>query len=67
LNGGSSILSYDLWRDDGKGGDFYSLYGTRATTEQILILEYTDYNVSKGVSYRYKYRARNINGWGDFS
>ena len=67
LNGGSAILGYDLWRDDGQGGDPESLYGSKASTESILALTYTDYNVAKAVTYRYRYRARNINGWGDFS
>lgn len=67
FNGGSPILGYDLWRDDGKGGDPVSLYGSKATTESILVLSYVDFAVAKGITYRYKYRARNINGWGDFS
>lgn len=67
LNGGSTILGYDLWRDDGYGGDPVSLFGSKASTESILALTYTDFNVAKGVTYRYRYRARNINGWGDFS
>ena len=29
-NGGSAILGYDLWRDDGAGGLFESLYGLSA-------------------------------------
>jgi hypothetical protein len=66
-NGGSAILGYDLWRDDGHGGDMVTIYGAKAATVDIRILHYTDYLVSKGTTYRYKYRARNINGWGDFS
>jgi hypothetical protein len=66
-NGGSSILGYDLWRDDGAGGDLATIYGERASTQSILALHYTDFSVVKGTTYRYKYRARNINGWGDFS
>lgn len=33
----------------------------------MLALSYLDLSVEKGEIYRYKYRARNINGWGDFS
>jgi hypothetical protein len=32
-----------------------------------LSIFFTDFAVVKGTTYRYKYRARNINGWGDFS
>ena len=67
LNGGSAILGYDLWRDDGLGGDFFSLFGSRASSDQLLALMYSDFNVTKSMTYRYRYRARNINGWGPFS
>lgn len=30
-NGGSTILGYDLWRDDGRSGDFESLIFTDTT------------------------------------
>jgi hypothetical protein len=56
-------LGYDLWRDDGASGSFTDLYYTTI----VLATSYIDTNVEKGVTYRYKYRARNINGWGDFS
>lgn len=62
-NGGSPILGYELWRDDGNNGDFINLY----TVDTMLSLSYLDMKVEKGVIYRYKYRARNVNGWGDFS
>ena len=67
LNGGSTILGYDLWRDDGAGGDLASLYGTAAAFQSNLALTFTDFDVVKGTTYRYMYRARNVNGWGDFS
>ena len=66
-NGGSQILGYDLWRDDGAGGDLGSLYGSAAAFQSNLALTFTDFDVMKGTTYRYMYRARNINGWGDFS
>jgi hypothetical protein len=31
-DGGSPILGYDLWRDDGAGGDLRSLYGSQASS-----------------------------------
>ena len=62
-NGGSPILGYDLWRDDGANGDYQSLF----SVDNDLANFFLDTNVEKGLLYRYKYRARNINGWGDFS
>ena len=26
MSGGSPITGYDLWRDDGKNGDFFRIY-----------------------------------------
>ena len=66
-NGGSKILGHDLWRDDGAGGDLSSLYGAAAAFQSNLALTFTDFDVVKGTTYRYMYRARNVNGWGDFS
>jgi titin len=66
-NGGSAILGYDLWRDDGAGGDLVSLYGSQAASQSVLALTYTDFEVAEATTYRYQYRARNINGWGPFS
>ena len=61
--GGSAILGYDLWRDDGVFGDYVALYHTNS----ILGLSYVDYDVEPYKLYRYKYRARNVNGLGEFS
>lgn len=62
-NGGSQILGYDLWRDDGDSGDFTSLFFTDTT----IASSFTDLQVEMSLVYRYKYRCRNINGWGEFS
>ena len=56
-----------MYRDDGLGGEFYSLYGDQASVINITSLVYVDSNISNSVHYRYKYRARNVNGWGAFS
>lgn len=58
--GGSEILGYDLWRDDGQDGDYKALYHT----DVILTLTYADFEVETSKLYRYKYRARNVNGYG---
>lgn len=62
-NGGSDVLGYDLWRDDGMNGNYFRLYDG----DDVLSTVYYDANVMKNLLYRYKYRARNVNGWGDFS
>ena len=60
MSGGSPVLGYELWRDDGDDGDFINLF----FTDTILGTSYTDNNVEKSQQYRYIYRARNVNGWG---
>jgi hypothetical protein len=62
-NGGSTILSYDLWRDDGDSGDYVSLF----FTDRIIATSFTDLQVETSLVYRYKYRCLNVNGWGEFS
>lgn len=62
-NGGSAILGYDLWRDDGDEGDFNRL----SNSDVSMALSYTDRTPRQSLVYRYKYRARNVNGWGAFS
>ena len=56
-------MGYDLWRDDGRSGDFTSLFSTNT----IMAVQFTDLQVETSLVYRYKYRARNFNGWGPFS
>ena len=62
---GSPILSYELQMDDGINGDFTSLVGYSSFS---LLTQYTvDENIIKGRHHRFKYRAFNSVGWGDFS
>jgi hypothetical protein len=51
--------------DDGTGGDFVAVVGLN---ESYLRLYYTtDANITKGVTYRLRYRAHNSIGWGPYS
>ena len=51
--------------DNGSGGSYTSLIGY---TSDSLSTSYTiAYNIVKGTSYRFIYRAKNINGWSGFS
>ena len=61
--GGSAILGYDLWRDDGLDGDFVPIF----IMDSILAVTYLDSDVVQGRTYRYKYRARNVSGYSLFS
>ena len=51
--------------DDGAGGDFNEVVGFTElnTLNSILITS----NVGSGKTYRFRYRAKNIHGWGDYS
>ena len=46
-NGVSSILGYQIWRDNDQGGDFFALY----ENDSVLSTSYVDYNVTKGISF----------------
>lgn len=64
-NGGSEITSYSLEIDDGTGGDFVAVVGLHSS---YLRLYYTsNANITKGVTYRLRYRAQNSIGWGPYS
>ncbi len=64
-NGGSTILSYSIEMDNGKGGSFVSLAGgisnRLATTYTIAT------GIQSGVMYRFRYRAKNVAGWSAYS
>ncbi len=60
--GGSAILSYNLQVDDG-AGSFIDVFGWSKDT---LSLSAT-VKAKKGITYAFRYRAKNIYGWGDFS
>ena len=58
-NGGSPILIYNIQYDDGNRGAFSDIYSL--SPSQIIS------NVNAGAQYRFRYRARNFNGWGPLS
>ena len=50
------------------GGDFFALYFFALyENDSVLATNYVDFNVTNGFSYRYIWRARNVNGWSGFS
>ena len=62
---GSSILSYDVQIDDGIGGTFTTFAGGQTNYLNLYAVATT--NIIKGETYRVRYRARNVNGWSDYS
>lgn len=64
-DGASEIHSYSLEIDDGTGGDFTSLVGSKSN---YLLTTYTIMSgIEQGTLYRLRYRARNALGWSDYS
>ena len=58
-NGGTPILIYNLQYDDGNRGGFVDIYSLSPTQ--------TISPVVAGAQYRFRYRAKNFNGWGPLS
>ena len=58
------MTSYELRVDDGQGGNFTSLIGGDS---ESLETQYQLTSVVAGTIYRFIYRARNVNGWSEFS
>lgn len=65
-NGGAPIISYELVMDDGMSGSFTSIVGLDANS---LLTEFTIFEsgIVKGRRHRFKYRAKNVVGWGPYS
>lgn len=66
-NGGSDVLSYELQVDDGRGGDFRSLLGNETSGDSLETFYVLGEGITGGGLYRFRYRARNVNGWSIFS
>jgi hypothetical protein len=58
-NGGSQITNYEIQHDDGNLGLFTSVFQLSSTYTYST-------NVTGGATYRFRYRAKNYNGWGLF-
>ena len=65
LDGGSSILSYSLEWNQGSGTTFIDLIGLSSDS---LVLEFTQSVAgAAGSIYTFRYRARNVIGWSNYS
>ena len=66
-NGGSDVVSYNIQMDDARGGDYVSVGGEDPISMQT---EYTLVNVTRGQTYRIRYRVKNSGddtSWSGFS
>lgn len=62
---GSAITSYNIEIDDGQGGPFVELQGD--TYDSMALVGKKISGVLSGVMYRFRYRARNEIGFGEYS
>lgn len=58
-------MSYSLEKDDGMGGVFIPVTGLSA--DNLATTQLISHGISKGVTYRFRYRARNKYGWSPYS
>lgn len=74
-SGGSVLTNYQIAIDDGLGGGFVTIAGgdvnTHLLVECIISSSEEDgvylYSIKRGLMYRIKYRAQNVNGWSGWS
>ena len=65
-NQGSTILSYEVQIDDGDEGEFTTFAGGD-TSNYITLKAQTSSGIVEALTYRVRYRAKNVNGWGEYS
>ena len=61
FNGGSALLDYRVWSDQGLGGAFTVLQESVTTTDYIAV------GLTQGLTYKFKVQANNAYGHGDYS
>jgi hypothetical protein len=67
-DGGSTILSYGLEQDDGAGGAFSVVAGSSPDlAPYTLNSKLLTTAIVSGATYRLRYRAYNVHGWGAYS
>jgi len=64
-NGGSAIISYHLQRTESDGSGFFDVEG--GDSNYTLATTHTIGGLHRGMTYRFRYRARNSVGWSDWS
>ena len=61
--GGAPILSYALQQASNSPDQPATFVDASGATGDSLALQHTVYDVEKGKSYGFRYRARNLYGW----
>ena len=61
FDGGSAIIDYAIWYEDGAGSTFKELVSGLTT------VSYTALSLTPGITYQFKVKVRNIYGYGEFS
>ena len=61
-NGGSSIIDYQVWFDNGDGSGSYTLL-----TSSLTLREYLAVGLYSGTTYSFKVKARNSVGFSELS
>lgn len=61
FSGGSPIIDYTVWYDDGRGDDTFEV------RQSGLQLSYTALSLVQGTTYKFKVKARNLYGFSEFS
>lgn len=64
--GGSAITSYELQKDNGRGGSYTTVGGGDSSPSLSLTYTVTS-DIERGIAYRFRYRSRNIVGWSGWS
>ena len=65
-NGGSAIISYQLEYDDASGATIWTVisgYPTNSLLQQGTVSS----SITIGATYKFRYRAKNLFGWGPYS
>lgn len=65
-NGGATLLGYDVEMDDGLGGGFSQISSDLITVTRVTVTSVSNH-IKKGLAYRFKYRAKNVIGFGEYS
>ena len=64
--GSSPITSYELQKDDGRGGSFTTISGGDSSPT-LSLRHIVKAGIRRGVAYRFRYRSRNKVGWSGWS
>lgn len=75
ITGGSVLLNFEVLMDDGLGEGYQIIFGGNTGTfleTEVIVSQHEEdkgftHDVQRGLFYRFKFRAQNVNGWGPYS